>query len=75
MQEATGESRKQKMRPKSSNVFYCEVCDYIAKRQWNLDKHELTAKHQKNYKKLLFSKKSSNYRFIISYMLISYRIY
>ena len=58
--ETQGNFRKQKIRLETSNEFYCEICDYVAKRQWNLDKHKLTAKHQKNYKKLLVSKKSSN---------------
>ena len=59
MEETLGNFRKQKIRLENSNGFYCEICDYVAKRQWNLDKHKLTAKHQKNYKKLQVSKKSS----------------
>ena len=59
MEETLGNFRKQKIRLETSNGFYCEICDYVAKRQWNLDKHKLTAKHQKNYKKLQVSKKSS----------------
>ena len=58
MEETLGNFRKQKIRLENSNGFYCEICDYVAKRQWNLDKHKLTAKHQKNYKKLQVSKKS-----------------
>lgn len=33
---------------KSSNInFYCETCDYFTSKKYNIDKHYLTAKHQK----------------------------
>ena len=57
--ETQGSFRKHEIRLTTSNEFYCEICDYVAKRQWNLDKHKLTAKHKKNYEKLQVSKKSS----------------
>jgi len=50
---------------KSSNVYFCEICDYTTSRKNNYDKHILTIKHLKKALKsvdnpLLRQKKSSN---------------
>uniref|UniRef100_A0A6C0I972 C2H2-type domain-containing protein n=1 Tax=viral metagenome TaxID=1070528 RepID=A0A6C0I972_9ZZZZ len=37
---------------KSSEFFYCKICDYKTYKQSNYDKHLLTSKHKKSYTEL-----------------------
>ena len=56
-----------KVAKKSTNSYFCEICDYKTFRKFNYDKHKLTSKHLETQNGNIFcskSSKSSNESFI-----------
>lgn len=56
------------IKQKLSNNFYCECCDYVTSRKFNMETHMLSAKHQKmTTNNALLSKNNANSATISKY--------
>jgi hypothetical protein len=42
-----GDKKEQKTSEKGSKKFYCDFCDYITFKKANIERHLITAKHQR----------------------------